>query len=203
MPVQIGCVVEGHGEVESVPCLLRRIVQRFDPSLSVLIPHPVRVTKSKLLQPGELEKAAQLAALNTGNQGGILVLLDSDDDCPAQLGPSLLERVRSARRDLPCAVVLAQKEFESWFVAAAESLRGKRGLPVDLESPDQPEEIAGAKDWLSRRVLHGTYSPTVDQASLTNALDLTLARRAASFDKCYRDVTRLLEALRLSVGQGD
>ncbi|MGE5645530.1 MAG: DUF4276 family protein [Acidobacteriota bacterium] len=197
MLVQIGFVVEGHGETESVPCLLRRIAQAFDPSLEVVIPRPIRVTKSRLLQPGELERKAQMAALNTGNRGGILVVLDSDDDCPAQLGPQLLRRVRSARCDLPSAVVLAQKEFESWFIAAAESLRGKRGLPTDLESPEQPEQIAGAKEWLTKRIAHGrVYAPTVDQASLTSALDLKLARRAASFDKCYRDVIRLLEELR-------
>jgi hypothetical protein len=196
MLVRIGCVVEGHGEVESVPALIRRIAQQLDPGLEVLIPHPVRVTKSKLLRPGELERAAGLAALNVGGNGGLLVVLDSDDDCPAHLGPKLLERVRTARADLPSAVVLAKREFESWFLASAESLRGYRGLPVDLQSPEQPEEIPGAKEWLSSHLPSGAYAPTVDQASLTYALDLTLARCAASFDKCYREITLLLETLR-------
>lgn len=197
MPVRIGCVVEGHGEVESVPVLIRRIAQQFDPGLLVLIPHPVRVTKSRLLKPGELERAAELAVLNAGADGGVLVILDSDEDCPAQLGPELLERVRSARSDVLSAVVLARREFESWFLASAESLRGCRGLPGDLESPHQPEEIPGAKEWLSGRIQDGAYASTVDQASLTNALDFDLARRAASFDKCYREITRMLETLRL------
>jgi hypothetical protein len=143
-----------------------------------------------------LEKAVGLAALNAGTEGGILVVLDSDEDCPALLGPELLQRARSARADLPSAVILAKREFESWFLAAAESLRGCRRLPEDLLSPDQPEEIPGAKEWLSTRVLGDAYSPTVDQAALTEALDFALARRAASFDKCYRDVIRLLEILR-------
>jgi hypothetical protein len=196
MTARIGCVVEGHGEVESVPALIRRIAQQLDPDLKVLIPHPVRVTKSKLLRPGELERAAELAALNVGGNGGLLVVLDSDDDCPATLGPKLLERVRTARADLPSAVVLAKREFESWFLASAESLRGHRGLPEDLESPNQPEEISGAKEWLSNQFPSGAYASTVDQASLAHALDFTLARRAASFDKCYREITRLLETLR-------
>jgi hypothetical protein len=197
MPLRIGCVVEGHGEVESVPALIRRIAQQLDPGLEVVIPHPVRVTKSKLLKPGELERAAELAALNAGGNGGVLIVLDSDEDCPALLGPELLGRVRSARADLPSAVVLAKREFESWFLASAESLRGCRGLPENLESPDHPEEITGAKEWLSNHVLSGAYASTVDQASLTHALDFTLARRAASFDKCYRKIILLLEALRL------
>jgi hypothetical protein len=198
MQVCIGCVVEGHGEVGSVPQLVRRIAHEIDPSLVVLVPHPIRVTKSKLLKPGELEKAADFAALKAGAHGGILVLLDSDDDCPAELGPELLARVRSARADIPSAVVLAKREFESWFLASAESLRGCRGLPADLQPPPgQPEEIAGAKEWLSSRIPGGAYASTVDQASLTSSFDLALARRAASFDKCYRKVARLLETLRL------
>jgi len=195
MAVRIGCVVEGHGEVESVPMLIRRIAQELNPGLVVLIPHPVRIPKSKLLKQGELERAAQLAALNVGREGGILVVLDSDEHCPAQLGPELLERVRVARADLPSAVVLAKREFESWFLASAESLRRQPRSPEDLEAPDQPEDIPGAKEWLREHIRDGTYASTVDQASLVHSMDFTLARRAASFDKCYRDVTRLLQAV--------
>jgi hypothetical protein len=197
MPLRIGCVVEGHGEVESVPVLIRRIARQFDPGLVVEIPHPVRVTKSKLLKPGELERATGLAALHAGVGGGILVILDSDEDCPAKLGPELLDRVRSARPDVLSTVVLAKREFESWFLASAESLRGCRGLPKALTSPDRPEEISGAKEWLTSHIQYGAYAPTVDQASLTSFLDFALARRAPSFEKCYRKITLMLETLRL------
>ena len=141
MPIRIGCVVEGHGEVESVPALIRRIAQQLDPGLVIVVPHPIRVTKSKLLKSGELERAAELAALNVGGNGGILVVLDSDENCPALLGPELLGRVRSTRADLPSAVVLAKREFESWFLASAESLRGHRGFSEDLESETESAAI--------------------------------------------------------------
>lgn len=195
MPLTIGCVVEGHGEVQSVPALIRRIAQQLNPALAVVIPHPVRMPKSKLLKQGELERATQLAALNAGREGGILVVLDSDEDCPARLGPELLERVHAARADLPSAVVLAKREFESWFLASAESLRGSNRLPEDLESPHDPEEIRGAKEWLRQHIRDGAYAPTVDQASLVHAMDFVLARRSPSFDKCYREVTQLLKEL--------
>ena len=124
----IACVVEGHGEVEAVPILIRRIAARVDPALSILVRRPLRISRSQIARVGELERAIELAARQVGRQGGILVLIDSDDDCPAELGPELLGRARKARSDLPIGVVLAKREFEGWFLASAESLRGKRGI---------------------------------------------------------------------------
>jgi hypothetical protein len=196
MALCIACIVEGHGECESVPILIRRIATSFDPALAVHIPHPIRVPKSKLLKQGALEKAVELAAMQVGANGGILVLLDSDDECPAELAPNLLTRALSARHDVPSAVVLPNREFESWFLAAAESLRGHRGLATDLRAPTEPEAVRGAKEWLSQRINAGCYSSRVDQPSLTGTFNLEDARRAPSFDKCFREVTRLLDALR-------
>ena len=87
-------------------------------------------------------------------------------------------------------------EFESWFVAAARSLRGPHGFPPDLEAQPEPEAIRGAKEWLDARRRSGGYSPTIDQPPLTAGFDLALARSAPSFDKCVREITRLLEILR-------
>jgi hypothetical protein len=197
MTVQIGCIVEGHGEVEAVPILIRRVAASLYPELSLVIPHPIRVSRSKVVKEGELEREVELAAWNIGGKGAIFVLLDSDDDCPAQLGPELRLRALKARGDLPIAVVLAKCEFEAWFLAAAESLRGKRGLNNVLGPPDNPEEIGDAKGWLSRQMTgNRTYSPTADQPGLTAQFDLNQARNAASFDKCYRDIVYLISELR-------
>jgi hypothetical protein len=151
----IACIVEGHGEVEAVPILIRRIAARVDPARSILVKRPLRITRSQLVRARELERAIELAARQLGRQGGILVLIDSDDDCPAELGPQLLDRARKARSDFPIGVVLAKREFEGWFLASAESLRGKRGLPDDLTSPPDPESIRGAKEWMARHMIGG------------------------------------------------
>jgi hypothetical protein len=72
-------------------------------------------------------------------------------------------------------------------------LRGHRDLPVDLGSPRDPEAIRGAKEWLDRHMPRGrAYIETVDQPALAARFDLALARRARSFDKCYREIVRLL-----------
>jgi Domain of unknown function (DUF4276) len=186
-------VVEGHGDIEAVPIVVRRIAEQILLPVIVLVTAPLRIPKSRLVKPGELERAVELAARRVAGGGGVLVVLDSDDDCPAQTGPALLARAASVRNGLPVAVVLAKSEFESWFVAAAESIAGSAGLLVDLQAPPDPESIRGAKEWLTQRMV-GTrsYSPTLDQPALARQFDLTMARRADSFDKFHRETARLL-----------
>jgi Domain of unknown function (DUF4276) len=193
MPVRIGCVVEGHGEVDAVPALIRRIANQREVPPALVIPRPVRVTRSRLLRDGELEKAVSLAALHAGTGGGILILIDADDDCPAELGPRLLQRARAARSDMPTSVVLAKTEFESWFLASAASMCAAGRLPPNIDPPSEPEAIRGAKEWLVR--VRGSYRSGVDQATLVHHIDLEQARRAPSFDKLFREVSRLLDIL--------
>lgn len=194
----IACIVEGHGEVEAVPILIRRVAARIDPALSIPVRRPLRVSRSQLLRDGETERTVGLAARHVGRQGGILVLLDSDDDCPAELGPRLLDRARKARSDLPIGVVLAKREFEGWFLASAESLRRRRGLPDDLAPPPDPESVRGAKEWIARHMTGGAaYSETLDQPALTATFDLDqAAARSDSFEKCLREITGLILGLR-------
>ena len=146
MTVQIGCIVEGHGEVEAVPILIRRVAESLYPELGIHIQRPIRRPRNQIVKVDELERVVELAARNIKGQGAIFILLDSDDDCPAQLGPELLCRARQVRSDLPIAVVLAKHEFEAWFLAAADSLSGYKGLKTDLTPPNNPEEIHGAKE---------------------------------------------------------
>lgn len=196
MEITIGCIVEGHGEVEAAPILIRRLAAQVDPALSLRVPPPLRIPKGKLLKQDELEKAVELLARKVGTAGAIFVLLDSDDDCPATLGPALLARARRARPDLPLAMVLAKREYEAWFLAAASSLAGLRGLRPDLVAPADAEAIRGAKEWLSSRMDgNQSYVETLDQPAFTTTFDLEQARQADSFDKCWREVERLLHDL--------
>lgn len=192
--MRVACIVEGHGEVGAVPLLVRRLAQAIQPGLAVQIESPLRVPRSRLVKPHELERAVELAGRRAGPQGAVLVVLDSDDECPASLAPSLLTRALRARSDLAVGVVLAKREFEAWFLAAAESLRGKRGLSASLSAPEDPESIRGAKEWLTAHMEPGRkYVETLDQPALAATFDLELARRAPSFDKLYRQVAALID----------
>ena len=109
----------------------------------------------------------------------------------------------------PESAAVKPRPLGPWFLAAAESLRGQRGLPTDLGAPPDAEAIRGAKEWLSRNMQGDrTYSATVDQSALAQVFDLARARRADSFDKCYREVSRMLNQAANAVrsaagGRGD
>ncbi len=194
--VKIGCVVEGKGEVKAVPILIRRVAAIHCPELVPVISTPIRFPRNKVFKTGELEHAVGIAIRSISKQGTILIILDSDDDCPADLAPTLLNRISPIFRNIPIAVVLAKQEFESWFLAAAESLRGKRGLKDDINPPSSPENIRGAKEWLSKQMENNRkYRETLDQPALAALFDIEQARRSDSFDKCYRDIAWLLEEL--------
>ena len=156
----------------------------------------IGIPKSRLIRPGELERAIELAARKTEGRGAVVVLLDSDDECPGKVGPDLLRRALIARSDVQVSVVLAKREFEAWFLAAIESLAGSRGLLAGLKAPPDPEGVRGAKEWLTEHMEFGcTYRETLDQPALAARLSLHAARRADSFDKFYRDMVRLCAAM--------
>jgi hypothetical protein len=119
------------------------------------------------------------------------------------MAPELFERVRSVIGHLPVALVLAKCEFEAWFLAAADSLRGKRGLPADLAPPPDPEGVRGAKEWLASHMPRGQRcSETLDQPALAAVFNLESARqRSPSFRKFCRDIERLLEAVAQATAQ--
>lgn len=187
--MKLGVLVEGHGEHYAVPILVRRIAASL--GVADVTPTVIRQPRTMILKPGELERAVILLANKVGEHGAVLVLIDADDDPACELGPALLRRARAARPDRPIGVVLAVREYEAWLLTSASSLRGKRGLPADLEAPAMPEAIRDAKGWLDQRMPRG-YSPTADQPALTGLFDLELARSSPSFDKLVRDLTRLL-----------
>jgi hypothetical protein len=199
-PVPLGLIVTGHGEQESVPILIRRIASDVEAGLQVCIRDVLRVPESSLRKPGQLERHVERLSRLVPRPAGILIVLDCDwaGGCPATEGPGLLARARQTRPNRLISVVLAKQEFETWILAAAESVRDERGLPSDLDAPADPESIRGAKEWLRHHMpANRAYSSTTDQPALAALLDIQMARLADSFDKFYREVTTLLRGLML------
>lgn len=194
---KIAPLVTGHGEVSAFPVLLRRIISEVSPELQIAVAPPVRCSESSLLRPDspELDNHLAIAAGNAGEGGGVIVLIDSEDICPAEIGPQLLARARNLQPSIPLVAVCAYREYETWFLWSLDSFRDHDMLPNTTHPPDHPESVRSAKDWL-RRVAGIPYKEVVDQARFSARLDLQLARRSDSFDKLCRDVEALLTAIR-------
>ena len=175
-------IVEGHGEQKALPLLIRRIFVETSPLTFPIVNPPIRVKSGSFLNdPDYFGKYVSYAADKAAQAGGeVLILLDCEDDCPATLGPSLLARAKNVRSDVPTTVVLAHREYETWFLAAAESLRGCGGLSANLSPPANPEAIRGAKEWLGRH-MDQSYDPIIHQAAFTARFDLTQAKNVPSF----------------------
>ncbi|MGH9619170.1 MAG: DUF4276 family protein [Bryobacteraceae bacterium] len=194
MPLNIASIVEGHGEIAALPIVIRRILAEANRTVAVNPCKPIRQTRDRLLRAGELEKAVGLAARTIARQGAILIVLDSEGYAPCQLGPTLLARARKAEPAVPIRVILAHCEWEAWYLAAASSLGGYRGLNNPLTAPGDPEAIRGAKEWLRKNMAPGkTYSEAIDQPAFAAKFDLKAARAAPSFSKLCRDVLSLLD----------
>lgn len=188
-------IVEGHGDVVAFPLLLRRLLAEAGLS-TIGVGRPIRRNRDKLVREIEVQKAVRLALLQQ-NCCAVLILFDGDTDCPAELGPAVQAWATASASGIPCEVVLAHREYESWFLAAIESIRGCRGILSDAESHPSPEEPRGAKEQLEARMRAGTsYIETTDQPALSALFSMSDAyRKSRSFRKLTRSLGTLLSRL--------
>jgi hypothetical protein len=187
--MRIATIVEGHGDVTAVPVLLRRFAERH--GVEVMLPRPIRLSRGKLVKKDEFQRGIELAARITVPEDHILVVFDADDDCAANLAAQLHDWAKEARSDRSIRIVLAVREFEAWFLAAAASLAGQRGFAGDAAPPAEPESIRDAKGWLSQR-MQTRYSETIDQPAFAATFDLVAAHTCPSFEKLAREVGAML-----------
>jgi hypothetical protein len=193
--IVIAPIVEGHGEDHAVRTLLQRIWTELLGGEHAEIVKPIRSKRYAVVREKEFERAVSLACLKLSEMSEepkrlVLVLLDADADPPCILGPNLLAMAQKCRADVDAACVLANVEYETWFVAAAESL----GEYLQLEGaaiPSDPEAARAGKGWIGRHFLGPSYSESVDQPRMTARMDLRLCRRRSkSFDKLCRELEK-------------
>lgn len=188
-------IVEGAGEVLAFPVLLRRLLAEAA-IYDVRVATPILRKRSQLAKGELLRKAVELARKGSACDA-ILILFDSDDDLPCVLGPEVERWAVEEAGGTPCKVVLACKEYEAWFLATIESLRGKRGIQKDASAHPDPERPRDAKGQLEARMEPGrSYSEREDQPAFTSAFDMATAyarcrsfrRMAAAFGGLVADM---------------
>jgi hypothetical protein len=165
----------------ALPTLLRRVASWRTPHRHVDIDKPIRVHRDRFLNhSAEFKRHVLLANAKCGRDGWVLIVLDADDDCPARLGPTILARAEQLLAHRRVSVVLPNREFEAWFIGAAASLHGSRGLGVHAKDLEVDAEAPrNAKGWLRERMASGTYGEMSDQAAFAATMDLQQA-----FDRC-------------------
>jgi hypothetical protein len=181
--------------VDAIPLLLRRLVQESGLH-SIQIARAFRSTRGQLCQEETLKRVIEVVRLKQPD--GILITLDSDDDCPVELAEQINAWAKKYAAPLACEVAIAHREFEAWFLSSVESLRGKRGIALDATSENNPESFRGAKAKLEGKMMKGNfYSETADQATLTASLDLARVYKAC---RSFRRLTSAFAQITRSAG---
>lgn len=186
MRLAIASIVEGHGDVEALPALLGKLAP------GVEIKRPVRVPKSKLISAAgtanqdEVSRAVAIAVANIPHdvRGLLLLVLDADSDCAAEIGPSLLAAMNAAdhRGTRECFVAIAKKEFESWLLG---------GL---LESDESDPDGFGNPKGRVGQLNGGRYKETIDQPRLAKRVIIDqLESRSPSFQRLATQIRRFCE----------
>jgi hypothetical protein len=212
-------IVEGRGELDAVPILIRGWL-RFRRYRNVEV-HPdgpvyaggkgnFAAAYDGVAGRG-VEHFTRLAWLRRPDV--ILILLDADEDCPATLAAALLARARTqVPHDCPIGIVIANREYEAWFLAAFATAKFRQALEEQgyrLRQRSLPrgmdvEAVADCKRRIETLVVFekggstspqpGRYRETIHQAALTRILPFTrgMARRSRSFRKLVKELDELL-----------
>ena len=180
-----GCIlVEGHGEKDAAPVLVKRLAKEL--GLPARSWDAIRFKQIRTV--GDAEQASAVLR-RQADCDCALVLQDEDDGCPAESGPRIAGWLRTAQLPFPCAVVLAHREYEVFFLPclplmAGQPLRDERnverpGLVEGAQFVGDPESLRGVKEWLSRQFGEcRSYKPTLDQVVLTRMIDFPTLRES-------------------------
>jgi hypothetical protein len=194
--VKLYAIVEGHGEVTAVPVLLRRMLHEHAQCFDLAIGIPIRRKEAEFRREADVQNAVRLAMAQP-ECAAVLLLFDGEDVCPVERGAEVRRWAKAAAGDLPCEVVVAYREFETWFLSSVESLRGYCKIASSASSPANPEAKRDAKGALEEFMPPGaSYSPTVHQHRMSAVFDMAQThRRSRSFRKLTKAVGDLLCAL--------
>ena len=132
----------------------------------------------------------------------ILILMDADKHCALHIATDLSQRIIAMQSKVPVAIVIANCEYEAWFLASLETiagqdLEGRPGLPTGLTHPGEVESLVGVKGWLTRQLPEGRiYKPTQDQLAMTRLIDTEKARhRSRSFRRLCHALAETVAAI--------
>ena len=203
-------IVEGDGEVEALPLLLRRLLAEVYQEYTVRIAKPKNAHGcGNLTAPEQIERFVEYALLEP-DCDAVLVLVDNDavegvmdevgDDCAPAFAQYLSARIQARQPPKSVAVVVVRWEYESWFLASVETVGPAVGLAEGVVYDGDVEAVHSAKGWIEQRMPSDQKcSETRDQVAMTARLDL---HRVADKSRSFRRLQHAWEQLRDAYLQG-
>jgi hypothetical protein len=171
-------LVEGDGDVQAVPSLIRKLAEASGMHDLIPCPSPIKCGEiPNLRREGQLERFVQYAC-NRSDGDSVILVVDCDDDCPVSTSVEFTARVRSIAERYAKKIGLAfmHKEFETIFLFSLLELSIK--YPDHgwrLNNDDSIKDwttVRGAKGELNRRMKNYSYKETRDQVKFVSAIDI-------------------------------
>ena len=186
--------VEGRGDDEAIRVLLMKLLN-IAGHYSLPINKPIRRNRDEYLDKDKLRKSLEIGLLRPECKA-ILILFDADDACPKEIAPCIEKWANefSGARSVPSVVIMANKEYEAWFLAAIETMSVSPRLRRPPQPFVEPENVRDAKGKFEE-FLTDFYSARTDQAKFTAAMDLKLVyQRSRSFRRLVKAFGILLNS---------
>lgn len=182
-------VVEGQGDVASVPILTRRVLTE------VYHRHDVKLAKPQ--RRGEFNKVksnfSRYLKIALLEQIPILWVMDCDDGDPVVHQHELEDLLTVEHVTQPVQFVLMVKEYESLFLAEKKAAQSVLKIKDSVTFPANPENIRGAKEWLSKHMGGGySYKETLHQEKLTAKLELNELRMTSGSYRSFETAVGVL-----------
>lgn len=191
-PKKLSLIVEGDGEVTAFPNLINRILQTQSLGFSLFADTPKNAhSRNNILKKDGLERFIRFCIADKAD--AILVLFDSDDDCPKKLAQDFYKRVQRMNIHIPIALVCAKCEYEAWFLANIDTLIQNGLLKSDASyDTTKIEEKRDVKGWLSTNMPSGKYKEVTDQLKMTRYIEF---ERTHELSRSFRRLMHAIEEL--------
>lgn len=173
----IGILLEGDGDAEAVPVLLRKIIelrQYFDMQIGA---RPIAVGDYIGMMKAEKFLRFFRYAIFRDDLDGVIIALDCDDHCALEVVTTTYNRIRdlAIKANKPVGIILFVREYETMFLVNLAHIASRSAIQIDPDAVSQignPMALRDAKGYLSSAIKGGTYKPTRDQARITGSMDI-------------------------------
>ena len=195
-PIEVSVIIPVYNGEENIRHLVESVLAETRINLELIVINDGSTDKTReILNSIQDERLVIIEQPNSGvyiarnaglaaHRGKWLILLDADDDSPAILAKEIEQRARNLIPHRRISVVLAHREYEAWFIAAAESLNNQRGFTVSVSEIIDAETTRDAKGWIKARMVSRSYGEMTDQPAFSARMDLQQAfDRSRSFRK--------------------